>query len=251
MNSNNSILALIFSLLFTGVVPAMTATLPTNEKDVPAAPSTSGTTRPVGSMNLQIVNATSVEKISLDINNKPLYPQLRQGQWIGTSTWDTLSNLYEVRDLASGRKASSESTNFTKNSSQTLVIMGDFSTDCPPDKLPQPAQAGSDIAYPPNVQFRFCTHKLHNGEKALRYQFVNAMPRNLLQIEGPGLASTSVRPGEDVIASGQSIIANYHATVAGESYELHLAQKHPGVNLLVVFYLKNNKPAHLVVSQEN
>jgi hypothetical protein len=205
--------------------------------------------KPAKNMRLQIVNATSVPHISLGINGKTYYPDLAAGQWTGHFPWNLSSAVYEVCDLAGGLRKKSPPLRFDDNSSQTLVVMGDFSTDSPPDKLPQAAApANPEKEYPPNVQFRIYPRTTGGGP---RYHFVNAIPRLTIRLTGPGLPPvTPLAPGSDVsTAAGQSPRARYQAAIGETSCPVSIFQRGSGGNILIIFYLKKGKPGYLLIGE--
>jgi hypothetical protein len=200
---------------------------------------------------LQIVNATSVPAISLNINGKETYPLLNQGDWIGSAPRQELNIRYKATDLASGAKGEPESIRFKALEHQTLVILGDFSTDVPAGTLRQPdvAKSSTGETYPPNVIFRVYSHNMGPQDKMLRFRFVNGMPGLALKLSGASTKTETILPGNEVVLNGQPKPAIYVAEAKGRKMDITLVQKE-NINQTVVFYLKDGEPVFCAFNED-
>lgn len=192
---------------------------------------------------VQIVNATSVPEISLTINDKLFYPQLKQGEWTGDCPWPDLSIRASASDLSTGAKSDSDPIRFQPSKHQTLVIMGDFSKGVPPGTLRQPsvAEVASDKEYPPNILFRVYSHEMGPGDRKLRFRFINGMPGTTVTLKSASVQPIKILPAGEFVLNEQPKPAFYEAEAMGKIIKIPLM--HPeNINQTVVFYLKAGEP---------
>lgn len=199
--------------------------------------------------SLRVVNATSVPAISLSVNDANDYPDFPQGQMTGAFPIEASAVKYAAVNLANGAKAESDTIRYATDSQQTLIIVGDFSTDCPPGELPssQPS-ASPEKPYEPNVLFKVFQHGVAPQGKTIRVQVYNAMPRTALEFSGKTAERQALVPGQVVTLMGQPRPAFYQAVAGGETLNLTLSQTDVE-NQIVVFFLKSGKPAYEIISE--
>lgn len=207
--------------------------------------SPSPTPTPPPTTSVQIINATSVPSISLSVNGRNDYPDFPQGLYTGDAPTEMLSVKYLATDKASNASIESDLIRYEPNKNYSLIIMGDFSTDVPPGQLPQPGVTYEtpEKPYPPNVLFRVHSHDLKTSESPVRLTVINAMPRKNLQF---GISSTPkkhIAPGSELILSNQPASFEYEAEIDGEKIPVLMNQEGNVRNALIIFYLKEGKPA--------
>lgn len=191
---------------------------------------------------VQIINATSVPAISLAINGALDYPSFKQGLYTADAPIPTLQATYTAKDIATGVEATSEHIKYDPNLIQSLVILGDFSTQVPPGELAQPDATPSpkDKKYPPNLLFRKYLHKQVEGE-VVSLRVINGMPSKRLQFTGPA-GAVQVLPGGETILNQQPPIFQYSANVDGKPFDILMKQEVGIRNAMIIFYLKNGEP---------
>jgi hypothetical protein len=200
--------------------------------------------------SVQIVNATSVPAITLRINDRIAYENFPQGLKTADSPASLLKAVYEAEDRQTGSRATSAKITYEPGTNQSLVIVGDFSTDTPPGVLRHPGRAltGEDKQYPPNVLFQVFSHAA--TETFVRLRIINGMP-------GKGLTFVAsrreivVNPGEFAVLTGQPATARYLAKVDGENISLLMRQEGLIRNAMIVFFLKSGRPAFMRAFENN
>jgi hypothetical protein len=200
--------------------------------------------------SVQIVNATSVPAIALRINDRVAYQNFPQGLKTADSPASLLKAVYEAEDRQTGSRATSAKIAYEPGTNQSLVILGDFSTDTPPGVLRHPGRAltGEDKQYPPNVLFQVFSHAA--AEAPVRLRIINGMPGKSLTFVA-GRREIVVKPGEFAILAGQPATARYLAKVDGENISLLMRQEGLIRNAMIVFFLKNGHPAFMRAFENN
>ena len=129
-----------------------------------------------GTTSVQIVNATSVPAIALRINDRLAYESFPQGLKSADSPTSTLKATYEAEDKQTGRFAKSAEINYKPGTNQSLVILGDFSTEPPAGTLRRPGRAlvGNGEQHPPSILFQVFSHAAK--EAPVRVRIINGMP---------------------------------------------------------------------------
>ena len=205
---------------------------------------------PPPSTSVQIINATSVPAIALKINERVAYEDFPQGLETADAPTGLLKATYEAEDKATGSRATSPAIAYEPNTNQSLVILGDFSTDSPPGTLRHPGRAltGEDKRYPPNVLFKVFAHTA--AEAPVRLRIINGMPgKNLTFVAGR--RELVVSPGESAALTSQPAIAQYVATIDGEKTSLLMRQEGLVRNAMIIFFLKSGKPAFMRAFENN
>ena len=208
-----------------------------------------GQTLPV-TTSVQIVNATSVPAIALKINDKIAYENFSQGLKTADSPASLLKAVYEAEDRQTGSRATSAKITYEPGANQSLVILGDFSTDTPPGALRHPGRAltGEDKQYPPNVLFQVFSHAA--TEEPVRLRIINGIPgKNLTFVSGR--REIVVKPGEFAVLAGQPATARYLAKVDGEDIPLLMRQDGLIRNAMIIFFLKSGRPAFMRAFENN
>src|SRR4029077_18993014 len=169
--------------------------------------------------SVQIVNATCVPAIALKINDRIAYENFPQGLKTADSPASLLKAVYEAEDRQTGSRATSAKVAYEPGTNQSLVILGDFSTDTPPGVLRHPGRAltAEEKQYPPNVLFQVFSHAA--TEAPVRVRIINGMPGKSLTFVA-GRREIVVKPGEFVVLTGQPATARYLAKVDGENISL-------------------------------
>ena len=202
-----------------------------------------GQTPPV-TTSVQIVNATSVPAIALKINDKIAYETFSQGLKTADAPASLFKAIYEAEDRQTGSRATSPRITYEPGANQSLVILGDFSTDTPPGALRHPGRArtGEDKQYPPNVLFQVFSHAA--TEEPVRLRIINGMPGKSLAFVADRREFV-VKPGEFAVLSKQPAIARYMAKVDGENISLLMRQEGLIRNAMIIFFLDSGRPAFM------
>ena len=200
--------------------------------------------------SVQIVNATCVPAIALRINDRIAYENFPQGLKTADSPASLLKAVYEAEDRQTGSRATSAKIAYEPGTNQSLVILGDFSTDTPPGVLRHPGRAltAEEKQYPPNVLFQVFSHAA--TEAPVRLRIINGMPGKSL-IFVAGRREIVVKPGEFAVLTGQPATARYLAKVDGESISLFMRQEGLIRNAMIVFFLKFGRPAFVRAFENN
>lgn len=196
--------------------------------------------------HVQIVNATSVPSISVEVNGEMLYPNFPQGKKTSGGATPRLNARYKVTDLKSNRSAEASFV-YSPETYYTLLITGDFSTDSSPQSLPQRvgAMPEEQQEFKPNVQFRLVENApLEAGQKP-RYRFINAVPRLVLMLD-----KKEVSPSAEVVLEEQPLFANYAAAFANQKVGAVMNQEGIIRNCTIVFY-QSDKGIQFVRAFEN
>ena len=194
--------------------------------------------------SVQIVNATSVPAIVLKINDKIAYENFSQGLKTADSPASLLKAVYEAEDRQTGSRAKSAKIAYEPGANQSLVILGDFSTDTPPGALRHPGRAltAEEKQYPPNVLFQVFSHGA--TEEPVRLRIINGMPGKSLAFVA-GRREIVVEPGEFAVIAGQPATARYLAKVDGENIPLLMRQEGLIRNAMIIFFLKSGRPVFM------
>lgn len=200
--------------------------------------------------SVQIVNATCVPAIALRINDRIAYENFPQGLKTADSPASLLKAVYEAEDRQTGSRATSAKITYEPGTNQSLVILGDFSTDTPPGVLRHPGRAltAEEKQYPPNVLFQVFSHAA--TEAPVRLRIINGMPGKSLTFVA-GRREIVVKPGEFAVLTGQPATARYLAKVDGESISLFMRQEGLIRNAMIVFFLKSGRPAFVRAFENN
>jgi len=199
---------------------------------------------------VQIVNATSVPAIALRINERLAYETFRQGLRTADFAVSSPEAVYEVEDRQTGYRAASGKITYHPGTNQSLVILGDFSTDTPPGGLRHPGRAltAEERQYPPNVLFQMFSHE--GTEPPVRLRIINGMPgKNLTFVAGR--REVVVKPGDCGVLADQPSSAQYLAKVDGEEISLLMRQEGLIRNAMIIFFLKSGKPAFVRAFENN
>ena len=190
--------------------------------------------------SVQIVNATCVPAIALRINDRIAYENFPQGLKTADSPASLLKAVYEAEDRQTGSRATSAKIAYEPGTNQSLVILGDFSTDTPPGVLRHPGRAltAEEKQYPPNVLFQVFSHTA--TEAPVRLRIINGMPGKSLTFVA-GRREIVVKPGEFAVLTGQPATARYLAKVDGENISLFMRQEGLIRNAMIVFFLEERK----------
>ncbi|HEY5778262.1 MAG TPA: hypothetical protein VIT00_05960 [Terrimicrobiaceae bacterium] len=200
--------------------------------------------------NVQIVNATSVPVIVLKLNDEVAYEAFPQGKRSADAPVRMLEAVYEAENKQTGSHAKSGRINYEPGAHQSLVILGDFSTDTPPGELKQPGEAltAEERSYAPNILFQVYSHTTTNAPVRLRV--INGMPGKSLTFL-TGNKAFVVKPGGHAVLENQPPTAQYSAKVDAESIPLLMRQEGLIRNAMIVFYLKEGKPAFMRAFENN
>jgi hypothetical protein len=200
--------------------------------------------------SVQIVNATSVPIISLRVNDTLVYDDFPQGKRSGDAPLRLLEAVYEAEEKQSGARAKSDKITYGAGTSQSLVILGDFSTVSPSGVLRQPDSAppNSGSKYPPNVLFQVYPHT--PSQAPVRLRVINGMPgKRLVFLSGSN--ELVVSPGDFAVLERQPAVAQYTARVDGETIPLLMRQEGLIRNAMIVFFLKDGKPSFMRAFENN
>ena len=199
--------------------------------------------------SVQIINATSVPAIALRINDGLAYESFPQGLKSADSPTRALKATYEVEDKQTGRRAKSEEISYKPDTNQSLVILGDFSTDTPPGVLRHPGTlAGKDEKYPPSILFHVFSHAAKAAPVRLR--IINGMPGKSLTFVA-GSEKLLVEPGNFAVLDSQPSLAQYQAKTDGAEISVLMRQEGLIRNAMIIFFLKDGHPAFMRAFENN
>lgn len=196
--------------------------------------------------HVQIVNATSVPSVSVEVNGEMLYPEFSQGKKTSGGATPRLNARYKVTDLKSNRSAEA-SFIYSPDTYYTLLITGDFSTDSSPQTLPQPAEVSPEKKqeFKPNVQFRLIENEPLEAGRKPRYRFVNAVPRKTMSLD-----KKEASPSAELVLEEQAFFANYTAEFGTQRISVVMNQEGIARNCTIVFY-QSEKGIKFVRAFEN
>ncbi|TSA31900.1 MAG: hypothetical protein D4R65_10480 [Verrucomicrobiaceae bacterium] len=204
------------------------------------------TPTPPPTTSVQIINATSVPAISLYVNGRENYPNFPQALLTSDAPIPLLDTRYVAVNKKTGAQAESDVVKFQANANQSLVIMGDFSTQTPPGALPQPDQplGKTEKPYPPNVVFKVFQHKRMSADRLVRLLVINGMPGKRLKFTA-GNDARDILPGESVEFVEQPVFFTYQADAGDQQIAVTVRQSGIMRDAIVIFYLKNGEPAFM------
>jgi hypothetical protein len=196
--------------------------------------------------SVQIVNATSVAVISLKINDNLAYEAFPQGKKSADAPVRVLEAVYEAEDKRTGSRAKSERIAYEAGAYQSLVILGDFSTPAPAPE--QPGTPSEENKSAPNVLFKVFSHAA--TRPPVRLRIINGIPGKTLTFAG-GKTEIVIKPGDHAVLEDQPPVAQYTASVDGASISVLMRQEGLIRNAIIVFYLKDGKPAFTRAFENN
>jgi hypothetical protein len=199
---------------------------------------------PPGTASVQIVNATSVHAISLKINDSLAYGTFPQGKKSADAPVHMLEAVYEAEDKRTGSRARSETITYEPGGYQSLVILGDFSAPA----LPQPGKPAGEHPFVPNVRFHVFSHEA--TKPPVRLRIINGLPGKTLKFAG-GAFELVIQAGDYAVLEDQPAVAQYAAIVDGASIPVLMRQEGLIRNALIVFYLREGKPAFMRAFENN
>lgn len=204
---------------------------------------------PPPTTSIQVVNATSVPSISLEVNGQLIFPDFSQGKVSGNPFVEGLNYRYKATNKADGVSVNSQPITFKNLENQTLLLIGDFSDEAEEGSLPQPKPAlpiegNSTKSNPPSLIFRTYFHQAALEKPPLQIRIINGMPRKILKMQLPNSQNTlDLLPGEEKELVGQPPVHKYFFEVDGKMIPVLMNQDGNPVNANIVFYLKDNEPA--------
>lgn len=204
---------------------------------------------PPPSTSIQVVNATSVPSISLEVNGQLIFPDFPQGKGSGNPFVEELNYRYKATNKANGVSVNSQPIIFKNLENQTLLLIGDFSDEAEEGTLPQPKppltlEGKSTKSNPPSLIFRTYFHQAALEKPPLQIRIINGMPRKILKMQLPNSPNTlDLLPGEEKELVGQPPVHKYFFEVDGKMISVLMNQDSNPVNANIVFYLKDNEPA--------
>ncbi len=228
-------------LLFLGLNSIWATAQEVSPKATPEAPP---------STRVQIVNATSVPSISMEVNGRMHYPDFPQGQYTADGSTEGLNYKYKLTNKTDGTSDSPKAITYKNQENQTLLILGDFSREAPEGKMPQPSpQQQSEEEKnenPPNVILRVYSHQADATKKPVCLRIINGMPRKILRFKSPG-SNSDLRlfPGDEIQLEGQPAAQKYNFIVDEKPFHIAVRQDDNPRSANIVFFLKNNEPAFL------
>lgn len=197
--------------------------------------------QPLPQTRVQIVNATSVPEIALSVNDKENYPHFPQGLHTADGPTNQTEIQYTAKIPGKNLVAKSSKIQFAPNRIQTVVILGDFSTDVPPEHLPLsgPKPPPPKNPYPPNVFFRVYQHSQGAAPSAPRLRVINGMPGKNLTFGSSGKSQIkfTLKPGDEKELGDQPSTAEYFAKIDEKTEEVLIRQEGLIRHAMVVFYL--------------
>jgi hypothetical protein len=213
-------------------------------------PTSSPTTTPPPSTSIQIVNATSVPSISLEVNGRMDYPEFPQGEFTADAPTQGLTYRYKATNKSDGAIVSAKPITYKNLENQTLLLLGDFSKETEEGKIPpivNPAnQEETGKLFPPNLIFRVYSHQEGASESPVRVRIINGMPRKMLRLKANASSSqTDLFPGDEKKLSGQPLVQVYNFEVEGKEFPVLMRQDANPLNANIVFFLRNNEPTYM------
>jgi len=204
---------------------------------------------PPPTTSIQVVNATSVPSISLEVNGRLIFPDFPQGKVSGSPFVQGLNYQYKATNKSDGISVNSKPITFKDLENQTLLLIGDFSDEAEEGALPQPQplqpiEQENTKSNPPSLLFRTYFHQSALEKPPLQLRIINGMPRKILKLRLPNSLNTlDFLPGEEREIVGQPPVHSYSFEVDGKLIPVLMNQDSNPVNANIVFYLKNNEPA--------
>jgi hypothetical protein len=197
--------------------------------------------------SVQIVNATSVPLISLEVNGRMDYPQFPQGQFSSNAPIDGLTYRYKIVNKLDGTFFYPEPITYVSRENQTLLLLGDFSLSDPEGKMPQLVQQTvveeTNQKIPPNLVMRVYSHQKDLEKKPVCIRIINGMPRKMLRFRSPETNSdVLLNPGDEIQLEGQPLVQTYYFLVDATPIQVPMRQEENPLNANIVFYLENKTP---------
>lgn len=203
---------------------------------------------PPPTTSIQIVNATSVPSISLEVNGRLDYPDFPQGEFTSDAPTQGLNYRYKVSNKSDGVIVAPPPVTFKNSENQTLLLIGDFSKEAEEGKMPQPKRQTvieqPSKPLPPNLLLRVYSHQDGLKKKSVRIRIINGMPRKVLNLTSP--KKTILYPGDELELEGEPPVQMYFFQVDhGSNIPILMRQDSTPLNANIIFYLKNNEPAFM------
>lgn len=198
---------------------------------------------PPATARVQIVNATCVPAIALQVNGTDTYPVFPQGQQTADGPTDSIQSKYQATDLASGEICASKTFHHSTKTGQTVVILGDFTTPSQPAQ--QTARRSSSANDTRNATFLHLSHA--SAGKPIRLRVINGIPERTLVFSDAEGNPWSVPPLQMRTLSGQPATYEYAFTMDGHKIPVFIRQDTTPRNAMIIFFLKEGKPAFMRV----
>jgi len=209
-------------------------------------PTASPTPTPPPTTSVQIVNATSVPSISLEVNDRLDYPDFPQGELTSDAPTEGLIYRYKATNKSDGIAVSPKPITYKNMENQTLLLIGDFSKGAEEGKMPQPVQEKileeKLKQNPPNFIARVYSHQKSVSKPPVHLRVINGMPRKVLRFKLLNNAPIDLLPGDEKEFTGEPSVQLYSFEVEGRVIPVLMNQDANPMNVNIVFYLKNNEP---------
>lgn len=205
------------------------------------------TPTPPPTTSVQIVNATSVPSISLEVNGRLDYPDFPQGEFTSDAPTEGLTYRYKATNKTDGVTVSLSPVVLKNQENQTVLFIGDFK-ETEEGKMPLSDSAilderQSDLLKP-NLLLRVYSHQEALSKKPIRVRVINGMPGKTLRLRSP--RQMELLPGDEKELEGEPLVQMY-VFQAGNGNEIPVLMRQDSnpKNANIVFYLKNNEPAFM------
>lgn len=193
--------------------------------------------------SVQIINATSVDRIDLAISGFQKYPALLQGSRISGGAFSNTDWAFVMSPISSGAADLSFSSRFhaDPNESYTVVLIGDFLKT-------KNLHDGKDNLRADILEF---AHRFNESEKPNRMVVVNGLPKTPLTIEIPGFEAKTIQPMKSETWSGLSRSVSPVA-LAGDSRIPFPMEFTPPVNGgVIAFFQKGDTFSYSLMPQKS
>lgn len=191
---------------------------------------------------VQIVNATSVASICLEVEGREDYPDFPQGLYTGEAVVSPGAVRYKIKEK-NGEKKEEAQVNYRAGEGQSLVVIGDFvGTFATPEGKLVTSEGNSSESM---LRCRVYSHECAEEER-VRYRWVNGMVGRDLRVRRRQ-EEIVICPGECVALLGQEANEVYEANVDGKTMEVRMTQRGETRNALIIFYLKEGTPTFMRV----
>lgn len=196
-----------------------------------------------GERRVQIVNATSVSSISLEVDGREDYPDFPQGLYTGDAPVSGEVARFGIKAKKEG-VAAERVVRYGGGGVQTVVLLGDFR-----DIVAEPIQNQRDEVKEKDGKNVFVKvyPGCRGGGESVRYRWVNGMGDRPLLLSGKRQEEVEIPPFGSHASEGQEACAIFSARAGEKELAVSMAQRGMPRNAIIVFYLKGGEPAFLRV----
>jgi hypothetical protein len=199
---------------------------------------------PAAKTSVQIVNATSVPSISLEVNGRLNYPDFPQGKFTANEPIQGLAFNYKIVNKANGSAIYPDAIKYNNRENHTLLLIGDFSMVEEGDGMTQLIEKDQESEVSkkmvPNLGMRVYSHQQDLLKKPICVRIINGMPGKMLRFRSPVTNSDVIlNSGDEIQLEGQPNVQIYHFLVDATPFKVPINQDENPINANIIFYLEN------------